>query len=460
MRVRVRPAADDFVTAESQHFNSALNGLFRDQYKYNPVRQSKPSFVSSFASPEKSIVQDLVTDILKNDEVSTEWATHPAITTTPPSTETTEIQITTIPTKTEETTIAETTFDDLFVKLTKKDTGKIKEEEKKERRKEKVEGEMEEDTWESSKKWKDNVRNTVDFGNHIAGKYKSKDKDANDIELSRRVEKLSVDEKEAKRKNDIIESELNETDGEEEGRESRESLRLQNENFNHHPKNHRVKWSEVRYPSAFERSKPSNWKAYDSGKISGKATSIPGLVTKNEGDTSVKTLSDYVQAIFDTMKSAEEETNTSMENLDEITTTALPPSNTLHLPDRSNEEKSTKMRDDDGTMTTRMILEDGNEATESTASTTEENATTILARMDAISNATTRSSSAFEDNSASSTPLPATSSNATLSSNSTESGILGKVLRTSTTTKVSHMTEICYRGRCVMTRPSRDDRFR
>lgn len=456
MRVRVRPAADDFVTAESQHFNSALNGLFRDQYKYNPVRQSKPS-VSSFASPEKSIAQDLITDILKNDdEVSTEWTT--AITTTPPSIETTEIQITTIPTasKTEETTIAETTFDDLFVKLTKKDTAKTMEE-KKERRKENVEGEMEEDTWESSKKWKSNVENTVNFGNYIAGKYKSKDEDANDIELSRRVEKLSVDEKEAKRKNDIIES-VNETDGEEEGR-ARESLRLQNENFNHHPKNHRVKWSEVRYPSAFERSKPSNWKAYDSGKISGKSgtTSIPGLVTKNEGDTSVKTLSDYVQAIFDTMKSAEEETNTNMENLDmEITTTALPPSNTLHLPDRSSEEKSTKMRDDDETMTTRMILEDGNEATESTASTTdvEEHATTILGRIDA--NATT---SAFEDNSAPSTPLPATSSNATLSSNSTES-ILGKVLRTSTTTKVSHMTEICYRGRCVMTRPTRDDRFR
>lgn len=33
---------------------------------------------------------------------------------------------------------------------------------------------------------------------------------------------------------------------------------------------------------------------------------------------------------------------------------------------------------------------------------------------------------------------------------------LGEVLRTSTTTKVSHMTEICYRGRCVMSKPKVD----
>ncbi|KAJ8678436.1 hypothetical protein QAD02_014223 [Eretmocerus hayati] len=33
---------------------------------------------------------------------------------------------------------------------------------------------------------------------------------------------------------------------------------------------------------------------------------------------------------------------------------------------------------------------------------------------------------------------------------------LGKILRTSTTTKVSHMTEICYRGRCVMSKPKKE----
>ena len=65
VRVRVRPAAEDFVTAESQHFNSALNGLFRDQYKYDPTRQSKP-----FAPPEKSVLRNpfATSDILKNHD--------------------------------------------------------------------------------------------------------------------------------------------------------------------------------------------------------------------------------------------------------------------------------------------------------------------------------------------------------------------------------------------------------
>lgn len=474
VRVRVRPAADDFVTAESQHFNSALNGLFRDQYKYNPVRQSKPSV--SFASPEKSILQGFITDILKSDEpTEAAWTVHPAMTTpttttttttTPPMSiedqETTEIQTTTIPTasKIEETTIAETPFDDLFVKLAKKpqDTGKMKEEKKeKSERKKGVEGEMGQETWESSRKWNQkNVQNTLNFG-YVAGKYKTnREKDVNDtlVELSRRVEKLTVNEKEAKRKSDIVES-VNETGEEDRGVEllKRQNEEVKNEeNFNH-PKNHRVKWSEVRYPSAFEQSKPSNWK-HDSGKIGGKfgTTSIPGLVTRNEGDTSVKTLSDYVQAIFDTMKSAEEETNTATdteENMDGEITTVLPPSNTLHLPDRSNEEKLT-MKDDDGT--TKMTIFEGVDGNE--ANTDVENATTT------ISDEATTSSSA-ENNSATVPPLSTTfkPSSPTLSSNSTES-ILGKVLRTSTTTKVSHMTEICYRGRCVMTRPSRDDRFR
>ena len=46
-----------------------------------------------------------------------------------------------------------------------------------------------------------------------------------------------------------------------------------------HPKNHRAKWSEVRYPSAYEKSQ-STLKQHAT-------TSIPGFTTRNDGETSV-----------------------------------------------------------------------------------------------------------------------------------------------------------------------------
>lgn len=133
-------------------------------------------------------------------------------------------------------------------------------------------------------------------------------------------------------------------------------------------------------------------------------------------------------------------------------------------------EKIFKLKDDEVKMTTQAsfeelqtigdVNENGKESTE-TESTTNidlENATT-LGRIDMIADTTTSSTSEnyFANDPSLSTTLKPSST--TLLINSTES-ILGKVLRTSTTTKVSHMTEICYRGRCVMTRPSRDDQFR
>ena len=501
VRVRVRPAVDDFVTAESQHFNSALNGLFRDQYKYNPIREPKP-LAGASASPEKSILQDFLSDILKNDEPTkvtttevpeTEWTMSPAMTTPMVIPEdvsgTTEIQFTTIPTtyKIEETTITESPYEDLFIKLIKKphDNIKINEQEKKEKSEKKiVTGEKEEQTWETTKKWnRKNFQNTLGFVS-IAGKYTTKGNDEsksndelNDSESFRNIEEISFNQKESNRKNDVLEdrSEIDRDstiEFEESNKESKD------EDYNH-PKNHRAKWSEVRYPSAFDHSKSSSWN-YDS-KTSGRSatTSIPGLVTKKEGDTSVKTLSDYVQAIFDTMKSAEEEiTVTNTENPDETTTTELPVFNT-EIPDHINEskqeilvdnEKIFKLKDDEVKMTTQASFEEsqtigdvdenGKESTgtESTTNIDLENATT-LGRIDMIADTTTSSTS--ENYFASDPPLSTTlkPSSTTLLINSTES-ILGKVLRTSTTTKVSHMTEICYRGRCVMTRPSRDDQFR
>ncbi|XP_043520946.1 uncharacterized protein LOC122534404 isoform X1 [Frieseomelitta varia] len=489
VRVRVRPAVDDFVTAESQHLNSALNGLFRGQYKYNPVRESKPSAVGS-TSPGKSILQDFLSDILKSGEstkiTTTEvpevaWTMSPAATT--PMVipgdidETTEIQITTIPYtySIEETTIT-VSPEDLFTKLKPRDDTRANEQEKKERN-EKKPASVEKETWESTKKR--SQKTTINFGS-ITDKYKTSGNDASKSngELNDSEAPRGIDQKESEGKNDVAEdgSEIDKESASEFEERNKESM---DENSNH-PKNHRAKWSEVRYPFAFDHSKPSSWN-YDP-KTSGRSatTSIPGFVTRNEGDNSVKTLSDYVQAIFDTMKSAEEETTVAnTENPDEIATTVLPVFNT-EIPDRVNrsrEEKSAidggafKLNDDEvetttwvsfeESETTTNLYENGKEATSDTESTTDvplKNVTT-LERIKTTPHATTNPSS--EDYSATDpllTTTPKPSSTALLT-NSTES-ILGKVLRTSTTTKVSHMTEICYRGRCVMTRPSRDDRLR
>ena len=377
--------------------------------------------------------------------------------------ETTEIQITTIPGtySVEETTIT-VSPEDLFAKLKPRDATKTSEQEKKEKKTANVEKE----TWESTKKR--SQKNTVNFGS-ITGKYKTDGNDAsksndelNDSEAAR-----GIDQREGK--NDVAEDPSGKdkesaSEFEERNKESRD------ENPNH-PKNHRAKWSEVRYPFAFDHSKPSN-RNYDP-KTSGRSatTSIPGLVTRNEGDSSVKTLSDYVQAIFDTMKSAEEEaTVANTESPDEIATTVLPVFST-EIPDRlnrSDEENSSKLKDDEIETTTRMSFEESETKTtnvyENEKETMSESTTNVplknVTTLEKIETTSTINPSS-EDYSATEpllTTTPKPSSTALLT-NSTES-ILGKVLRTSTTTKVSHMTEICYRGRCVMTRPSRDDRLR
>ncbi|KOC63161.1 hypothetical protein WH47_02670, partial [Habropoda laboriosa] len=478
VRVRVRPAVDDFVTAESQHFNSALNGLFRDQYKYNPVRESKlPAAASSL--PGKSVLQDFLAEILKNEESSSRttttevpevaWTMSPAMTT--PMTipedleETTENQSTTIPTtdKPEETTTARSPLEDFFSRLTQdssREPTRTKEETKNEKKT------NDEKPWELAKKWNQNgIQNTLNFGS-IAEKYTIQENRINklnvDMEASRggnQEEKLKLSGKQSKVTEDEIDEETpSEYLEGEKGSKDAEG----------YPKNHRAKWSEVRYPSSFDHSQSSPWKSDPKTDAKSSGTSIPGLITKNEGDTSVKTLSDYVQAIFDTMKSAEEETTTvNTESPEEISTTVQPPlpDGEFSIQDGSGQEKTT-VKDVEVKTTTPMTLEEAqttmniDEVTQTTESTNDidlENATTLDRGNLASDSSTSSSTEYFVTDSPTTTTTKTSSTTAT--SNSTES-ILGKVLRTSTTTRVSHMTEICYRGRCVMTRPSRDDRSR
>lgn len=243
-----------------------------------------------------------------------------------------------------------------------------------------------------------------------------------------------------------------------------EASQASKDDYYAHPKNHRTKWSEVRYPSAFDRSP-----AWNQNPKRNSNSAMPGLVSKPE-DNSVKTLSDYVQAIFDSMKSAEETTTAKTEEL-EVTTIQVPSDTEFTFSSVGDEERST-MKEADSRVTTQATVMKDEKATKDAETFVKETTQTESTSIDP-EEATTleRVTTTPEGVTSSPTELPATdlpttitaspdsSVSTTATSNATES-MLGKVLRTSTTTKVSHMTEICYRGRCVMTRPSQDDRFR
>ncbi|XP_078043355.1 uncharacterized protein LOC144473396 [Augochlora pura] len=457
VRVRVRPATEDFVTAESQHYNSALNGLIREQYKYNPLRETKLPTPQPILS-EKSAFQDFLKEILKTEEptakpttttTSTEvpeiaWTMSPAATTVAvalaDSDGSTESQMTTMPPTTMQPEDA-TTFSPLDEGVAQSARpkgaskskswsgsydGDVNDEQKKKKKA---------DPWDGN--WSERAALDLNF---LADKYKSKENDVklnDDWETSRSSEQSDR----TRSKSDDIGS-VEETGGE----RSKEQVDYA------HPKNHRAKWSEVRLPSAFE---PSQTRSQDSKSVTGTSTVVPGLINKKEGDDNVKTLSDYVKAIFDTMKSAEEETTVpSTEKPEEMTTT-------LQTPPEADAESPTTTIDPEVPTTMQSIFDVGDakteaahEIAETTVRANVEDATTL--ERDATSPETTPTGSSTETQT---TDPPTTTPTTTTTANATDS-ILGKILRTSTTTRVSHMTEICYRGRCVMTRPSQDDRLR
>ncbi|KZC04884.1 hypothetical protein WN55_09683, partial [Dufourea novaeangliae] len=448
VRVRVRPAVDDFVTAESQHYNSAaLNSLIREQYKYNPLRESTLSTPQPILS-EKSVLQDFLTEILKEKESSvrsttteapeTVWTpTTPAATTTvvpeEPETTTENLMTMTTPTtdKPEPTTIPEY--------LGSMNTGdKTKEQGQSVSKMTDNEEKPVDDRWEATKHqdWDEKVaRTALDLG-FLTEKYAIKDNDVN---------KLNDDDDdwETSRSDEVDRTKLRPVE------EETETTKVIEEDQDH-PKNHRTMWSEVRYLNSYDRAQASAWSPDQKTSSPKSTTDIPGLVSKHEGENSVKTLSDYVKAIFDTMKSAEEET-TSTDRLEDLTTTLQTPTEM----DLGEEKDTTKVPEVETTTQSVFLPEDGKEVMiETTTRNIDPETVTILERVTTTQETTTGSSTEPP-----ATDPPTTTPTTTTTVNSTES-ILGKVLRTSTTTKVSHMTEICYRGRCVMTRPSQEDRFR
>ncbi|XP_033328473.2 uncharacterized protein LOC117221544 isoform X2 [Megalopta genalis] len=446
VRVRVRPAMEDFVTAESQHYNSALNGLIREQYKYNPMRETRLPTPQPILS-EKSALQDFLKEILKTEEptikpptttttttTSTEvpepaWTMSPAATTiavAPADSEgSTESQMTTMPPTTVQPEDA-TTVGPLGKGPAQSVRAKGAAESKA------YDGDMDDDRKKKAVPWDGNwsERAALDL-NFLADKYKSKE---NDVKLADDWETSRSDEQPDRTR-------LDDAGSVEEAERSK-----QLEEYGH-PKNHRAKWSEVRLPAAFEPSQTWN---QDPKTSAGTGAAIPGLVSKKEGDASVKTLSDYVKAIFDTMKSVEEETAApSTERPEEIATT-------LQTPPEADGESPTTTVDPEVATTVQTVLDAEDAKTEAgqevMETTTYADATTL--ERGAASQETTPSPTEPQT-----TDPPTTTTTITTTANATDS-ILGKILRTSTTTRVSHMTEICYRGRCVMTRPSQDDRLR
>lgn len=294
-----------------------------------------------------------------------------------------------------------------------------------------------------------------------------------------------------------------ENDYREENIKTEDNLLSETNREENYPKNHRSEWSEVRYPTSSELYNYNN-------RLNATPSQLPGIVAESEGDTSVKTLSDYVKAIFDTMKTTDEqksenetfssvdssspdvESASSTENYSSgmgensaNVPTEIPSSSdystenveileysqeklTSNLSETKHEEnikEDERVAGNTKTLTenekeeftkqpqTTEIVETTKYVEETTEVSTETNS------IDSSSSSTSSQSSKISPRVDSASPIDSTTTTTTETlppvKNLSQTK-LGAVLRTSTTTKVSHMTEICYRGRCVMTKPKKE----
>lgn len=494
VRVRVRPApVDDFVTAESQHINSAVNSLVRDRYKYDRLVEesnggqttTQPTIKQEklITEPvEKTILDDFLDEMFKNDNKSSpdsemtgsnssELVTT-AATTEPPRDAISE------ETTTSERTNDETTIDQSDVNATT--------------RSESSSTEIPTNTplmttmtiprksWDSTKRYIDSI--AMHSGEYITGKKLSEENGESEENMTGHG-------------NEVFENDYRENVG------KTDDDADVGENY---PKNHRSQWSEVRYPT--DRGL-SNYNRRV--KQNSTTTQLPGVVTKSDGETTVKTLSDYVKAIFDTMKNADEQKNDNEEtnptvsdgvnvssgpdststNVEtENTSTTVLPTEYSTLPEIQTTNFATEKFDStvnvnetegkkngDGKVDDRTEISSGFEAdTErtkmaetvdtrrdveaSTEISPEADAPSTTASIDTEAPIASSADGIASENSVSSEAIETTTATTetvpvSINSNQTK---LGAILRTSTTTRVSHMTEICYRGRCVMTKPKKE----
>lgn len=480
--MRVRPVSkDDFVTAESQHFNSAINSLVQDHYKYNSVRESKfttdePTTVIASTTivtetTRKSLLQDFLEEMLKNDEVSIPTRVT-SITTEIP--DRTILTPTTTPMTTPYITSDNSEVTTLMENYTQNETltsNAIDEERVRAEWKNDIKETTSETTSEqivhlSQEETKVQEEATSkEYWDEDSQEDKSEQNNLENVEIFNQKYNLSSNYPDGSGTSKEIEDTVAELTNPPTAKEGIQKLSAINKGKEHimtlkrnekndegndaHPKNHRIKWSEVKYPLTLDKSQSTLKLQF--------TTPIPGVVTRNEGDSSVKTLSDYVKAIFDSMKSAE-----NQEEVEEIAKVVEAKNET---PAKADQIIGTTDSSRD-IYTTQNIEENTTNLEEAqgiTETTTKENTifetTTLIP--DTITNTAISSEETIITEPSTITPITKTTTpirqftDTVIRANSTQ--MLGKVLRTSTTTKVSHMTEICYRGRCVMTRPKMDD---
>ncbi|XP_063988114.1 mucin-2 [Diachasmimorpha longicaudata] len=241
---------------------------------------------------------------------------------------------------------------------------------------------------------------------------------------------------------------------------------------NSHPKNHRSEWSKVRYPN------DRGFFGYGRSGALTPTTQLPRIVTDSVGDSNVKILPDYVQEIFDTMKNADEERviGHNGEDLWKDEQKLIPSTENLTHPNtgtgpedmvttmgiqrseiKENQENNERQdfpypngKAEEGELRETMtnapsdVQVSGKDEETNLLTSTSESPTTVLT-----------SAGTDQPFNEISTEKNGKSASESILNAPTK---LGTILRTSTTTKVSHMTEICYRGRCVMTKPRQDSR--
>ncbi|XP_043288676.1 mucin-5AC [Venturia canescens] len=537
VRVRVRPAAsDDFVTAESQHFNSAVNNLLQSRLKYRrrpeesrgAVTTTLPPNYDDYTStlpPEKSIFEDLLKEVFAaenksssaDSEVTTPSQSSPEPSEVPQDQLNTVSQVQEYTTEPEVSRSPEVLSEQSNVVVNRSDEVSVAPNQSE------VIGtsgnssanastaeEATNSTGESSSNANEPDSSTdTPLMTTMTVPRKSWDSTSpyRDSAALNNGEDLSYSEKNSENElfdenakgpdNRIIDS-----DYRAETAKNEDNLLSANNEEENYPKNHRSEWSEVRYPTSPELLN------YNRRPNATTSPHLPGSSTESGGDAGVKTLSDYVKAIFDSMKNAEEQksenetfsrgdsTSPGDERVSSSTSyspgtsedsesvpTTIPSSSdyptekveisedsSVKLASNSSESES-EGKDEDPTVgnTENPVENDTEEFTEPPQSTEIVETTkyveeTTEVSTEASSSETSNSFTISQPSEASAmtdsaNPIDHKTTAATESSpqakNSSETK-LGAILRTSTTTKVSHMTEICYRGRCVMTKPKKE----
>ncbi|XP_044003597.1 uncharacterized protein LOC122849085 isoform X2 [Aphidius gifuensis] len=204
-------------------------------------------------------------------------------------------------------------------------------------------------------------------------------------------------------------------------------------------KNHKSEWSEIHFPS--------HRKVYGYGgsKLLIETTQPPNTVSESIDDNGIETLSGYVQAMFNAMKKTDEEKH----NLDNI-----PRFPKQKKSIKENSIISFKENSVDKNISISTDIRNNNQNFQNNSEDSlifiEPNLNKNLMMLTSSTNGESLSTMTTIPNMSTIPFLNPVSS--TSGENVTQSK-LNEILTTSTPTKVSHMTEMCYKGRCIITKP-------